>query len=347
MSIFPLRRQRALASPPTLVRQVGLVARNTRFSARAKLALRLASIAALATGGVALGRGVVGIANSRSHLVEVAGVSVSRADAHAASPPGEASAAVERDAPPVFTSSIRSWAEATAAPVPSVPADQQVNPAATPGVRPETYTVTPGDTLSQIADRYAVDVNVLATANHLTDVNALSPGVQLRIPVGVVKGSNGPFAAAQPTTRPVQLPVQTPVAPPVQLPAGQPSTSAAAGATIADTASSPEAAIRSFYALVEQGQFDQAAGLWSQHMRSTYPPADNITSRFAHTQALTVNRADVVQLDPANGRATVVVSLSEVLVGSQPSSTRHYVGNWYLVRGQAGWLLDQPSLQSS
>jgi hypothetical protein len=103
--------------------------------------------------------------------------------------------------------------------------------------------------------------------------------------------------------------------------------------------------VASFYDLVKQRQFDRAAALWSARMRATYPPAENITSRFAQTQDLQLERATVVAQDEAGGRATVAINLVEV-VGSPPS-TRRYVGNWQLVRGPAGWLLDQPSLAAA
>jgi LysM repeat protein len=286
--------------------------------AAAKFGLRLASVVALATGGIALGRGVVSFVGARGQVVDVAGAS--RADESAALP----SVAVDRGAPPTFASSIRSWA--APAPVPTAAAQSTPAVAApVPAERSETselYTVAAGDTLSQIAERYAVGVNVLAAANQLTDANVLRPGAQLRIPAGVAGSPVILSTAAQ------------------AVPAAPEASSSAPGAA------TPDAAVRSFYALIEQGKLDQAAGLWSQRMRSAYPPAENIVSRFARTQALTVSRSDVVQLDAANGRATVAVCVQEV-VGPAPSATRQYVGNWYLVRGPGGWLLDQPSLQAS
>jgi len=108
-------------------------------------------------------------------------------------------------------------------------------------------------------------------------------------------------------------------------------------------AATPDAAVRTFYGHVRQGQFEQAAELWSARMRSSYPPAENINRRFAHTETLTLSRADVVELDSATGQATVAVRLSEVV--GPPAATRQYVGHWYLVRGPGGWLLDRPALQ--
>jgi hypothetical protein len=59
------------------------------------------------------------------------------------------------------------------------------------------------------------------------------------------------------------------------------------------------------------------------------------------TEQVVVRQADVVTLDESAGRAVVAVDLVET-VGP---GTRHYVGTWALVRGPAGWLLDQPNLR--
>jgi LysM repeat protein len=240
---------------------------------------------------------VVTLSATRSSEVQVAGVSA---------PPAVQVAALSGPAarldPPVFTSSLRSWAAAS--PAPNAPAKDA--PDAQPAAQPATtYIVAPGDTLSQIAQRYGVDVDTLARANQLTDRNRLLPGVRLTIP--------------------------------------QPAALAAAATSLG--AGTPEDAVRAFYAYLDQGRFDEAAALWSDHMRTAYPPAENIYGRFAATQSLTVNRADVVQLDAANGRATVAVSVAEVLRPTM--AERDYTGTWYLVRGPAGWLLDQPSLEAS
>jgi hypothetical protein len=77
-------------------------------------------------------------------------------------------------------------------------------------------------------------------------------------------------------------------------------------------------------------------------MQASYPPGQNINGRFAGVQSITPQRLDVVSLDQAAGRATVAVELVEV-TGS-PAARRRWVGTWQLVRGQSGWLLDNPSL---
>lgn len=55
----------------------------------------------------------------------------------------------------------------------------EVRPSATPAA---LYTVQPGDTLSDLADRFGTTVDELAAANGLTDPNALQPGQTLIIP---------------------------------------------------------------------------------------------------------------------------------------------------------------------
>ena len=76
-------------------------------------------------------------------------------------------------------------------------------------------------------------------------------------------------------------------------------------------------------------------------MRAAYPPGENINGRFARTDRMLVQRADVISVDQASGRATVAIDLQEVL---DSGVTRHWSGTWGLVRGTSGWLLDQPNL---
>ena len=161
-------------------------------------------------------------------------------------------------------------------------------------------------------------------ANDLVDGGTLAVGARLIVPT-----------LAQPNMAAVPTPQASP---PVQLPAGTPEPATTTGA---DT---PDGAVRSFYAHLNQADFGGAAGLWTAHMRSAFPPAQNIDSRFAQTRSLSVQRADVVALDAAQGRATVALTLSEV--AGSPARTRTYTGNWYLVRGPNGWLLDQPDLHT-
>jgi hypothetical protein len=84
--------------------------------------------------------------------------------------------------------------------------------------------------------------------------------------------------------------------------------------------------------------FNGAVGLWSASMQSAYPPADNINGRFSDTSSMSIRRNDLVS--SGGGRAVVAVDLVEVRGGR----TYHWVGNWYLVQSDSGWLLDRPGL---
>ena len=75
-------------------------------------------------------------------------------------------------------------------------------------------------------------------------------------------------------------------------------------------------------------------------MRSAFPPDQNIYQRFSNTQAIRLQRADVVSQDQS--QATVAVDLVE---SDAQAGQRHYVGTWHLVRSPGGWMLDQPDLR--
>ena len=105
-------------------------------------------------------------------------------------------------------------------------------------------------------------------------------------------------------------------------------------------AGDPGQTVSSFYNLVSSHQFDTAAQLWSPHMLSAFPPQQNIYQRFSSTQAIRLQRADVVSQDQS--QAVVAVDLVE---SDAQAGQRHFVGTWYLVRGPGGWMLDQPDLR--
>lgn len=147
------------------------------------------------------------------------------------------------------------------------------------------------------------------------------PGATARLATPIASST---AAAAPPATA-------APPADAAPAPAPQPSQGSAAG--------SPEAAVSSFYQLVGQHQFDAAVGLWSAHMRASYPPGENVYQRFADTTSLTLLRNQVSEPGPTS--AVVSVDLVEVRGGR----TYRWVGSWILVRQDSGWLLDQPSLR--
>jgi hypothetical protein len=149
-----------------------------------------------------------------------------------------------------------------------------------------------------------------------------------------------PPSAAAPTPAPTSLPAATAAAPaggPPQQSRPQPGLSASPPPS---AALGPATTVERFYVLVDQGQYEAAAQLWSTRMRTEYPPAANINDRFAQTDSLTLRSSDVRWVDAAGGRAEVAIDLTEVVGGR----TRRWVGSWHLVQGPRGWLLDAPSI---
>ncbi|MCL5612044.1 MAG: LysM peptidoglycan-binding domain-containing protein, partial [Chloroflexi bacterium] len=71
-----------------------------------------------------------------------------------------------------------------------------------PTPTPFVYVVTSGDTLSQIAEKFNVSLDVLMAANPNVDPNSMSPGQKLNIPSNP-KNPTGKF-----TPTPVPFPVQ-------------------------------------------------------------------------------------------------------------------------------------------
>jgi hypothetical protein len=150
-----------------------------------------------------------------------------------------------------------------------------------------------------------------------------------------------PVSAAQPTVTAVPPPAERPTPPPdVPTPAAvRPEATRVSQGAQADTG--PTAAVATFYALVERHEFDSAAQLWTPRMRAEFPPTENIDQRFAQTEALTVNRVEVVA---ARGEEALVgVDLNE----RSSAGEHHYVGTWSVVHSGDTWLLDQPNLQAA
>jgi hypothetical protein len=76
-------------------------------------------------------------------------------------------------------------------------------------------------------------------------------------------------------------------------------------------------------------------------MQAAYPPGENVYSRFSNTSSMTLRRDQLVS--SGGGTAVVAIDLVEVRGGQ----TYHWVGNWYLVQGSSGWLLDRPALRAA
>jgi hypothetical protein len=166
-----------------------------------------------------------------------------------------------------------------------------------------------------------------------TPAPALPPNPAPAPPPAAGPTAAPPAAAAAPAA-------PAPAAPGPPAPTAAPPNPAAAQARGAAPAGDPRQTVSSFYDLVSTHQFDTAAQLWSPQMRSAFPPDQNIYQRFSNTQAIRLQRADVVSQDQA--QATVAVDLVE---SDAQAGQHHFVGTWHLVRGPAGWMLDQPDLR--
>ena len=154
-------------------------------------------------------------------------------------------------------------------------------------------------------------------------------------------------AAVAVTHSPAPTPMSTPAPTPTEspVPTARPTervalpTLAPARAT-ANTASAAAATIARFYELVTADRFDEAAALWSAHMKASYPPSTNIAGRFSSTKSISLVSWSVAA--QAGSAAAVDVDIREVM---NDGSTRHWVGQWYVVQSGTAWLMDQPALQ--
>jgi hypothetical protein len=102
---------------------------------------------------------------------------------------------------------------------------------------------------------------------------------------------------------------------------------------------SPSRTTASFYSLVAQHRFADAASLWTASMRNRYPPSEYIVNRFSGTTRIVLNRNQVVSLNEQAGTAVVAVDLTEYRTDG---SVRRFVGSWDLVRTSAGWRMNDP-----
>ncbi|HKY50136.1 MAG TPA: hypothetical protein VJP45_02655, partial [Candidatus Limnocylindria bacterium] len=104
---------------------------------------------------------------------------------------------------------------------------------------------------------------------------------------------------------------------------------------------SAAATVRTFYELIDQKRYDEAAALWSPRMKASYPPSTNIYGRFDRTRQIVIRSIAPVATN-ASG-ATVAIDILEVL---DSGVTRRWVGNWMLIWDGARWLMDAPSLRA-
>ena len=92
---------------------------------------------------------------------------------------------------------------ATLSPYTIVPATLPPSPTATHVLR--TYTVVPGDQLSQIAEMYGVSWTDIATLNSLSDPNLIYSGLVLKIPDSDVNPPATPIEEPPPISNPITL----------------------------------------------------------------------------------------------------------------------------------------------
>jgi hypothetical protein len=144
-----------------------------------------------------------------------------------------------------------------------------------------------------------------------------------------------PAPTARPTARPTAPPPTAP--PPAATPQPTPAPTQAPVAAVPDN--QPARTVVSWYALIDQGRYDDAAALWTASMRQRYPPAEYIDGRFAQTTDISVNSARTIAYDGNAGTATVAVSLTEARTNGE---TRQWVGDWDLVLTSDGWRLNDP-----
>jgi len=199
-----------------------------------------------------------------------------------------------------------------------------------------------------------------SAGKHTTPPAVIAPKTATPLPTPARPRHHTP--AVKPSPRPTTNPA--PVAIATSAPSATPTIAATVTATTAPTAQpsattpvptasiapstvaassgsgSPTDAVASFYNLVGQRKYNQAASLWSANMQANYPPSSNINGHFSGDSEVLLQSSQLVS--QSNGNATVYVKVTEML----PSGNVTHTGNWYLVRGPSGWLLDSVNLSS-
>ena len=147
-----------------------------------------------------------------------------------------------------------------------------------------------------------------------------------------------PEPTAEPTPEPTLAPAPQRTAPPPPAAVAPPPENPAPVAP----ANSPAATVvRSFYELINQKRYDEAAAFWSPRMQANYPPSTNINGRFDRTRQIVIR--SVAPVPPRAGGATVAIDILEVL---NTGVTRRWVGQWQLVWDGSRWLMDAPNLSA-
>ncbi len=156
-----------------------------------------------------------------------------------------------------------------------------------------------------------------------------------------------PEPTSEPTAPPSPPPTAVPPPPtpaPTLAPAPPPAAVAPPPAPAPAAPIPPNSAasvVRSFYDLINQERFDEAALLWSPRMQANYPPSTNIYGRFDRTREILIR--EIAPVPQNTGGATVAIDILEVL---DSGVTRRWVGQWFLVWDGSRWLMDTPSLRA-
>ncbi|MGD8621483.1 MAG: LysM peptidoglycan-binding domain-containing protein [Anaerolineales bacterium] len=77
-----------------------------------------------------------------------------------------------------------------------------ITPTKAPSPTPRTYTVRVGDTLSDIADAFGVDIDLLMSTNRMEDPNSLSAGQVIVLPPIEDQEQNASESSAEPASPP-------------------------------------------------------------------------------------------------------------------------------------------------
>jgi hypothetical protein len=143
----------------------------------------------------------------------------------------------------------------------------------------------------------------------------------------------------EPTLEPMPEPTPEPP-PPAPAPTLAPAPPPPAPVPVAPN--SPAASVvRSFYDLITQERFDEAAALWSPRMQANYPPSTNIYGRFDRTRQIVIR--DISPVPQNTSGTTVTIDILEVL---DSGVTRRWVGTWQMVWDGSRWLMDAPNLRA-
>ena len=107
---------------------------------------------------------------------------------------------------------------------------------------------------------------------------------------------------------------------------------------VASSIDSPADSVAAWYAYVENGQFDEAYGLWSPRMKGNFPRQGNLDGRWANTADVTIHELYVAEQTATT--AKVQIRFTETY---DAGGSRQFTGWWDLVLIDGRWYLDNPT----